>query len=238
MRSPIFIQIRDDLKKRIEDGEFKNGSRLPSERELSEEYQVSRMTLRQALNTLVTDGILEKRTGSGSYVKEKPVTENLRGVTSFSQLMIQSGITASTQFISYKREKPTPTIIKALKLEANEEIIILERLRLGDGEPIAYEIAFLPERIVGKIKTEEFRKSLYQALENHGYPVSNAKAVQDFNATIADRKVAEILGIKVGDPILYLTQITSNPSQRPFEFVRTYYVGTRYHIHLEQNGFK
>jgi GntR family transcriptional regulator len=233
---PAFLRIHDDIKKRIENGEFKVGDRLPSERELSIEYGVSRMTLRQAITNLNNEGIVDRRTGAGTYIAEKTIIENMRGITSFSQLMTQMGRVPSTKFISYKLAKPTDIQAAALDLSIDDDIVVIERIRLGDNEPIAYEIATLPAKIVENIRREELYTSLYKALENQGLRLDNASAQQEFNAKNADEQIAKNLGIKTGDAILYLKQITSFSNGKPFEFVTTYYAGDRYHVILERKG--
>ncbi|MDR0899985.1 MAG: GntR family transcriptional regulator, partial [Lactobacillaceae bacterium] len=229
-----FIQIRDDFKKRIERGEFQRGSRLSSERELAEEYHVSRATLRQAITNLVDEGLIERKVGDGAYVKQKSIIENLRGVTSFSQLMKQTGRTPSTKFISYKQRKPSQEEALALDIKLEDDVVVLDRIRLGDGSPIAYEVAVLPATLAGSINRQELYKSLYSALENKGYRIDNASALQEFHAVNADKVVATHLNIKEGDALLYLKQTSFFSNGNPFEFVQTYYAGSRYHVYLER----
>lgn len=236
MNIPIFIKIHDDLINRIDTGLYQSGQKLPSERDLAEEYKVSRMTVRQSLNRLVEEGVLERRVGDGTYVLEKTIIENLRGLTSFSQLMAQSGKTASTKFISFRKDKPDSQQASALGISLDDDVIILERLRLGDNEPIAYEIAALPYEIAGDIKRDDLFNSLYKAIENKGFRIDNASALQEFHARNADEKVAEILNILPGEAMLYLKQTSFFSNGKPFEFVRTYYVGSRYHVYLERKS--
>ncbi|MBY7146125.1 GntR family transcriptional regulator, partial [Levilactobacillus brevis] len=91
MSSPIYIQIHNDIKRAIEAGKWAVGDRIPSERELSRNFDVSRMTLRQAIQTLVDEGILERQVGSGTYVANQKVQEKMSGVTSFTDLMLTQG---------------------------------------------------------------------------------------------------------------------------------------------------
>jgi len=91
MSSPIYIQIHNQIKQAIEAGRWAVGDRIPSERELASQFDVSRMTLRQAIQTLVDEGILERRVGAGTFVANQKVQEKMSGVTSFTDLMLAQG---------------------------------------------------------------------------------------------------------------------------------------------------
>ena len=101
MGSPVYIQIHNQIKKDIEAGVWAVGDRIPSERELALEFNVSRMTLRQAVQTLVEEGILERQVGAGTFVARKKVQEKMTGVTSFTELMKEQGKKPSSRTVSY-----------------------------------------------------------------------------------------------------------------------------------------
>ena len=107
MNSPVYIQIHNEIKKAIEAGKWKVGERIPAERELSNHFKVSRMTLRQAISTLVDEGILERKVGSGTYVASQKVQEKVSGVTSFTELTEAQGKKPSSKTISYHTSEPS-----------------------------------------------------------------------------------------------------------------------------------
>lgn len=98
---PIYIQIQSEIKKKMEDGVWKVGTSIPAERQLAEMFHVSRMTVRQAIQGLVDDNILQRRVGAGTFIAEKKLTERLEAVTSFTNLMLQEGKVPSTRIVSY-----------------------------------------------------------------------------------------------------------------------------------------
>ena len=104
---PVYLRIHDQIKQEIEEGKWRVGDRLPSERELSEKFNVSRMTLRQAIQTLADEGILERKIGSGTYVARKKVQETMIGTTSFSDIVKSQGSVPSSKTISYFVTKPS-----------------------------------------------------------------------------------------------------------------------------------
>ena len=107
MDVPVYIQIHNAIRADIEAGKWRVGDRIPSERDLAVTFKVSRMTLRQAIQTLVDEGILERRVGSGTYVANQKVQEKMSGVTSFTDLMQAQGKVPSSKTVSYHVAQPT-----------------------------------------------------------------------------------------------------------------------------------
>lgn len=148
---PRYIQIHNQIKSRIEAGEWQSPKRLPAERELSETFNVSRMTLRQAIQTLVDEGLLERKVGSGTYVAEKKVSERALGMTSFTKLMANTGRISKTQTVSYKVTSPSASEIMHLQLADDDDVLVMERLRMGDNEPILLERTTLPAKLISNL---------------------------------------------------------------------------------------
>ena len=138
---PAYIQIHDQIKAEIDQKIWKIGQRLPSERDLAEKFQVSRMTLRQAITLLVEEGVLERRVGSGTFVASTRVQEKMRGTTSFTEIMKAQGKVPSTQVISYKRTIPSLQEVDKLGIDKTETIVRMERVRYADVVPVVYEVA-------------------------------------------------------------------------------------------------
>ena len=111
---PAYIRIHDKIKEDVDDGTWKIGQRLPSERDLCETFDVSRMTVRQAITLLVDEGILERKPGSGTFVASSRVKEKMRGTTSFTEIVKSQGRKPSSELISYQRLHPNEFEIKNL----------------------------------------------------------------------------------------------------------------------------
>ncbi len=107
MNLPVYIQIHNDLKQKIEAGSWQVGTRIPSERKLAETYHVSRMTLRQAVQTLIDEGLLRRAIGSGTFVTNQKVQEHMSGISSFTETMEAVGKVPSSKTLSYKIIEPT-----------------------------------------------------------------------------------------------------------------------------------
>ncbi|MCT6822605.1 MAG: GntR family transcriptional regulator [Apilactobacillus sp.] len=232
MALPIYIQIHNSIKKNIEDGKWKLGSRIPSERQLSAEFNVSRMTLRQAIQTLVDEGILDQRVGSGTYVSNQKVQEKMSGVTGFSDIMIAQGKHPSSKTVSYHMLEPSLSEIEKLNISENDKVLRMERIRYGDNIPICFEIATVPEKFIDGLSKEDVSHSFYASLkEKKGLTPKVSR--QNVSATLASERIAEFLDVKKGDAILLLRQVTELQNGEPFEYVRTQYVGERFEFYLD-----
>ncbi|WP_373842053.1 GntR family transcriptional regulator [Limosilactobacillus sp.] len=233
MGSPVYIQIHNQLRENIENGKWTVGQKIPAERELASSFHVSRMTLRQAIQALVDEGILERRIGSGTFVANRKVQEKMSGVTSFTELMQASGKRPSSRTISYHLTIPSQTEIEKLQLPADAKVLRMERIRYGNEIPICYEVATVPAKLVERFSKEEVTSSFYRTLEEkaHLYP---GHAVQMVSATKATERIATFLQIKRGDALLRMSQLSYLQDGRPFEYVHTQYVGSRFEFVLEK----
>ena len=152
---PAYMKIHDQIKKDIDEHHWKIGERLPSERDLAEQFQVSRMTLRQAISLLVEEGVLERRVGSGTFVSSTRVQEKMRGTTSFTEIVKSQGKVPSSQLISYRRTIPNEQEVAKLGITPTENIIRMERVRYADQVPLVYEVASIPEKFIKDFKKKK-----------------------------------------------------------------------------------
>ena len=234
MGSPVYIQIHDEIHEAIDAGRWVPGDRIPAERELADQFGVSRMTLRQAIMLLVDEGILERRVGSGTFVSEQKVQEHLNGITSFTDLMADAGKQATSKAVSFHIGRASNSEQEQLLLNENDRVLRMERVRYGDGEPIAFEVAAIPESLVTGLSRQALTDSLYRTLaKERGLKIGRAKQV--VTAAAVKERVSEYLAIKRGDPVLVLRQITYNEKDVPFEYVQTQYVGSRFEFYMEKS---
>ncbi|MDF8366952.1 GntR family transcriptional regulator [Weissella paramesenteroides] len=234
MGSPVYIQIHDEIREAIDAGRWVPGDRIPAERELAEQFGVSRMTLRQAIMLLVDEGVLERRVGSGTFVSEQKVQEHLNGITSFTDLMSDAGKKATSKTISFHAGRATNSEQEQLQLAPDARVLRMERVRYGDDEPIAFEVAAIPESLIEGLSRSALTDSLYRTLaEERGLKIGRAQ--QTVTAAAVKERVSEYLAIKRGDPVLVLRQITYDAKGVPFEYVQTQYVGSRFEFYMEKS---
>ena len=233
--TPLYIQIQNQIKDEIESGNWSVGTKIPSERDLAEKYSVSRMTLRQAVQTLVDEGVLKRKVGSGTYVASSKVKEKMMGLTSFTELMNEQGRDPSSKTVSFHISEPSMNEKENLQLDKNssQRVLRMERIRYADNEPICIETTTMPEDIVSGLTKKDITRSLYNSLEEKkGYKIDSSKQI--ITATVASERVASLLELKRGAAILQLRQSSYLSDGRPFEFVISQYAGERFEFYLER----
>ena len=230
---PAYIRIHDAIKRQINQGVWEIGQRLPSERDLADDYEVSRMTLRQAITLLVEEGILERRVGSGTYVAGHRVQEKMRGTTSFTEIVKSQGKKPSSSVISYQRKLANDSEMKRLGLKASDYVVRMERVRFADNVPLVFEVASIPEKLIQSFNQEDITEHFFQTLTDNGYEIG--KSQQTIYAKNASERVANYLKVPKNHAVLALTQVSYFTDGRPFEYVHSQYVGDRFEFYLENN---
>ncbi|MFM8394018.1 MAG: GntR family transcriptional regulator, partial [Acidobacteriota bacterium] len=155
--TPLYYQIEQALRRQIEDGELAPGEAI-SERELSEQLGVSRMTTRQALNTLRDEGLIYTERGRGTFVAEPKMDVHTRQLLGFSEDMRRRGLTPSSRILNLGRDVPPEVVRERLKLGPEDEVYEIERLRLADGIAMAWEICHLPVNLGIEIGREDLER--------------------------------------------------------------------------------
>ena len=230
----IYIRIHDEIKHQTETGVFEVGQRLPSERVMAEQFGVSRMTLRQAVTSLVEEGILTRYVGSGTFVASDRVREKMRGTTSFTEIIQNLGKTPSSKVLSYQKTKANEVECDKLQLKKGAQIIRMERIRYADELPICYEVASIPYRLIEDFAKNDIANHFYDTLANAGKKIGRSEQI--ISAKIVNKEIANFLSIKQSSAILALTQISyfANSDETPFEYVLSQYVGERFEFYLER----
>lgn len=225
---PMYYQIINQLREKIETGEYTVDSALPPERELVEAYDVSRMTIRQAILELVNEGILVRRRGIGTFVAPPKIEQALSSLTSFTEDMAQRGMKAGSRIVSFKEIVPDPTLRKTLGLGAEETAYECVRLRLADEEPMALETTTLVASLCPGLRAEDVEnQSLYKVLGER-WNIELNYAMQALEPILAPPYEASLLHVAPGSPLLLMHRVTYDHSGRAFEHVKSLYRGDRY----------
>jgi len=202
---------------------------IPSERELMTTYGVSRATVRKAIERLITDGLLHRIHGKGTFVA-RPRLESRLHLASFSQDMRRRGLTPSTRSLGIERDRPPADVARALRLGAAGEAWRIERIRLADGQPIALEQGWYPEAALPGLDREDLGGSLYEVFaRRYGFTIDAAE--QTLWGESADGTLARRLDAPVHTPLLVFRRVSS-AAGTPLEYVVSRYRGDRYQIHM------
>ncbi|MBB5174709.1 GntR family transcriptional regulator [Texcoconibacillus texcoconensis] len=231
---PIYYQLEEWVKHNIERGEWEEGMMIPSERELAEKHEVSRMTIRQAINNLVNAGYLSREKGKGTFVEPNKIEQPLQGLTSFTEDMEARGMKPGARLLSIGIVSATEMVANRLDISEGSQVFELRRVRLADDQPMALEATYLPVELVPEFSETIANHSLYDYIENElGFEVE--KATQSIEASIVSDEERDVLGLESGDPVLLIERCTSLKDGRPLEFVKSVYRADRYKFYIDMN---
>ncbi|MBE3557984.1 MAG: GntR family transcriptional regulator [Ktedonobacteraceae bacterium] len=235
---PRYYQLKEIMREKIRSGEWKPGDLIPSERELGEQYGISRMTARQAITELVNEGLFYREQGKGTFVSRHKITQQLIRLTGFTEDIKARGQRPGTKIISAKMCPADETAAERLHVKPGLLIFCLQRLRLADDEPLAVETSQISFIGCEKLLQEDLENnSLYRLLEtNYGLPLVEAE--QELEAGLVGEEEAQMLKIPAGSPALFTRRVTYTERNIPVEYARAVYCGSKYtfytHMRREQ----
>lgn len=223
---PLYLQLKRWIEDAVHKGVIKPGDALPSERDLALKVDVSRVTVRKAVQHLVRDGLLVQRHGSGTFVAPQThrVEQSLSQLTSFAEDMARRGMDVRSDWLDRGLYHPSPEETVVLGLSSGERVARVARLRISSDQPLAIERAALSAEILpdpGAIGA-----SLYAHLDKSGNrPV---RAIQRIRAVSAEGEDARLLDVPEGAAVLHIERISYLGSGRVIEFTRSVYRGDTY----------
>ena len=195
------VQVREYVRGLIQGAE--PGSPAPSERELVQHFGVARMTVRQALDALVSEGLLERVPGRGTFVARAKIDVQVR-LSSYTEEMGRRGMKAGARTLLARMEAAGPGVARALEIPEGAKVVHWQRLRLADGTPMCIEDAYLADSIVPNFLDQPLPESLYDELRRRDLlPTGGEDSV---DAALARPEEAELLGIQAGQPVLRIAR--------------------------------
>ena len=224
--APLYARIKKLVEDAVAAGELKQGDSIPSERDVADLLDVSRVTVRKAFSELVAEGVLVQRRGSGTYVNgpARRIEQPLSRLTSFSEDMKLRGLKTDADWLSRSSGLPTPEEALKLSLSPGEHVSRFHRLRRSDGIPLAIELAVIPHRFLPD--PQSVGGSLYAALEARG--LKPVRALQRLHATALAAPEAKLLHLPEGSPALFIERISYLADGRTVEYTRSHYRGDTY----------
>jgi GntR family transcriptional regulator len=230
---PFYQQLYEILRGKIVHGDWKPGDMMPPESELIEKYQVSRNTIRQVLDLLVQEGLIYRQRGRGTFVAHPTLEQTMLRIISFTEDMEQRGFVPSTEVLSAQIIVATAEVAGKLQIREGEELAVIERLRLADGEPMSIENSYLVHRYCPNILRYDYaRNPLRQVLERD-YRIRLIHARQVIRAVMASVELAELLDIKIPSPLLFIERVSYSQDTLPVEYLEIFYRADRYSLYNE-----
>ena len=222
---PLYYQLENIIRKKIEKGEYIKGDKIPAERKLSDKFELSRMTVRKALENLVNEGILEKRERQGTFVAQNGLN-NFPSLVGINESIAAKGMEASNQILKKELLSPKQEIADELNITTDEKVILIERLNLADGDPLGFEESYIPYAICPELLDREVsNESIYNILLENGHKPT--KATDKTEAELAGDREVELLNLEKGAAVLKNIRTTFS-KDRPIVFSYNYYRGDQF----------
>lgn len=228
--TPLYKQLEEMLLSEIESGALKPGVRIPTENELSEQYHVSRVTVRKALSALADAGYLERKSGKGTFVAEKKMQRSLSSaVLSFSEMCRMMNKVPGARILKIALEEPTSKEAELMNLNEGENIVVIERIRYADGNPILLETNKFPENFSFLFNENLNDTSLYEILRTK-YNINLERSTKTLDIVFATSQEAKALGITKGYPLLRISSVIHDSTSSFTHLSLQLCIGDKYKI--------
>jgi GntR family transcriptional regulator len=230
---PKYFQLASILRQQIDNGEWQPRSAIPSERQLEVMYNVSRTTIREAIEYLTRQGYLYREHGRGTFVSPPKLQKGLMELTSFSEDLTKRGIRPGQIIRDISTVVPPASILQRMELQPGTPLLRLERIRLGNDVPIGLQTSYLslePGQTITRAEMEA-AGSLYRLIQEK-FHIIPSEADETLEVTIATKEEAELLQIEEGAPLLLSERVLFAQNRKPVEYVKILYRGDRYRYYV------
>src|SRR5581483_9202418 len=219
--TPLYRQVADELRSEIEEGVYREGDRIASESELCKKFEVSRITVRQAIQELANEGFLERSQGKGTFVAKRRFISRLLHLTSFSEVMLAEGWLPESKTIQIVKEKADKPIAKKLRIKENDDVLLFTRLRLSEMTPLLLVSSYYPYSMVSKvIDAIASSTSVFQVLESR-LGIRAVKVQQTIELAYATRFEALHLDVRPHTPVFLIKGVIIDAKGRPMEYFKS-----------------
>ncbi|NTW72130.1 MAG: GntR family transcriptional regulator [Eubacteriaceae bacterium] len=227
MGSPIYLTIVEDMKQKINAGELKPGDMIKSENTLCDDYNVSRMTVRKSLTVLASEGYIYSVPGKGNFVNEP---NQDKYILYFNEMnSIESSI-EETELLDVNIVKPTLEILFNLQIPENKRVVVIRRIMINDGDPVAYDIKYIPYYRGMPIVEKEIHYATFPEI------VAKKKSLFAINKELKirvqrpDAEIKAVLNIEDTDPVMAIEQKLLDENSKPIGWGVTYFIGDFFHL--------
>ena len=220
-KSPFYLQLREVVRAKIEEGEYPPGMAIPSENELSDTYGVNRLTVRNALDALVAEGLLKRIQGKGAFVVGNRLERDLDTLTGFRQTILERDAEPGTKILAKTRRKAGGKFARIFNIGEDDDIFYVRRLNSANGEPVSVEHTYIPAAKVPKLDGIDL--GVFSLYEVYGfYGVSPVRAYETLDIASLEARDARMLGIDPSQRVLLLTCYTYDKSDEVIEYTCGY----------------
>ena len=216
--STLYARIEEAIATEIAQGDYRPGDQLPTEDSLLERFQVSRITVRRAIQNLVSRGLLEIRRGLGTFVLAPQIDAELTKLTGFVEDMNAAGRKATARVLSQSAVSASARVAERLQLAKGTKVMQIKRVRLADGMPISLDETYLPLALGKQIVRNDLRLHPIFTLLEEEYGVPLVEADYELEAVIATKAIADALQVRVGSPIFQIQRTSMTTGNQPVDY--------------------
>ncbi len=229
--TPLYLQLKSELRTAITEHVYGCNEKIPTEIQLSQQYGVSRITVRQAVQELCEEGYLVKMQGKGTFVRQKRISRKLDNLMSFTQACAANDMTASTSVMEQRIDTLPPKEQEMFGEEGAQRYFIMTRLRMADDVPVMLETNYFPLPRFDFLRNEDMRGSLYHTLRSHGVEIAAIRNTT-LDVILADTAMAQRMGITRGTPLFDMQAKNFDADGNLVHLGRELIVCDRYHFSL------
>ncbi len=230
---PLYYQLETILREKIRSGEYSLGDPFPTEDQLIQSYRLSRITIRKALSALEKDGLINRKRGKGSVVTEGTGRLEPMKLTGMMEDIIDMGIKTKTRVINFGFVPPSRKVAESLNLDEKSKVLRVERIRLVQRAPISYTLSYIPPDLGEKISRRDLTIHPILNILEKKCKVKIERGSQIIEATVADSRVASLLDVMTGSPLLKIERTVFDGEDRPVEYISILYRSDRYHYTVD-----
>lgn len=226
---PLYKQLKEIIKTKINTGEYTENEQIPTEPEIIERYGVSRITVRKAIEELVTEGYLVKKQGKGTFVSSHKVFRKFEetGVSGFSELCRTNSFEASSIVLQEQIIPANEELANKLAIEKGADVLYIQRKRMANGVPILLENNYFSLDRFGFLQGEDLRGSLYAILRDRDIqPINSGETTLEI--VTADDVIAKAINVSIGTPFFYMQTVIKDQNMVPIHFGKQFYLGDAY----------
>lgn len=229
----LFTQLEEIIREEIENAVWSPGQAIPSERELSTVYGLSRMTVRKALDRLVTDGLLYRVDGKGTFVSQPKVKFKALSLAGLREQTLNMGYSPSAKLLSFERVLANKKIALVLKINPDTPVYLIERVVFGNNMPLGLHRSYIPVDLCPNLQETDLSNiSLYEVLRRD-YGIVTNRASETLESTLATTREGLLFGVEPGSPMFLLRILMSDSRERLIEYVKVVFRGDRVQLSLD-----
>ena len=234
--TPLYIQLHDIISEKISSGEWQPNTMIPSENKLSEYYGISRMTVRNVITQFVTEGMLTRIQGKGTFVSAPKYELTSLHYSGIRAQLEEMGHLVETRLISMRKKPADDYEARKLEIPAGSQIFVMKRVRSANGVDISYHETFIPAALCEGLEKKDLISEQLCKILSTDYQLNCSRSVETLESYAADASKAKYLDVPTGFPLLYLKNQLYTKEGLIYEYTRIFFRGDKVVIRFEHSG--